>query len=323
MPRVSVIIPTFNCGGFIERALRSVAAQTYRDYEIIVVDDGSTDNTRDIVANWRSALIYLYRPNHGLASARNFGIAHADGEFIAYLDADDMWYPEKLDLQVKFMDNHSECGLLHTGLAVIDENDAPIFHDWHKENNYKALSGHCLLDMLRSNLVQCPTVMERRSCYDRIGGFDERFKRVEDYLHWTQILLAGYALGYIDKPLAMYRWRHGSLSKNNAEMMASTVEMFRILVEEHALFERVGVEAEKIVKERLSLIRQVLPYSYRQQGNMELARRHAAVLVRELPGRVESYIQYLLSCIPTRLYEALRMVRNRFQKPNMFIREDR
>jgi glycosyltransferase involved in cell wall biosynthesis len=114
MPRVSVIIPTFNCARFLGRAIETALTQTYRDYELIVVDDGSTDETREVVASFGSKLRYLYQPNGGVYSARNLALSSANGELVAYLDADDMWYPHKLDTQVAFLDAHKECGLVHS-----------------------------------------------------------------------------------------------------------------------------------------------------------------------------------------------------------------
>src|SRR5678815_4002115 len=113
MPRVSVIIPTFNCARFLCQAINSALSQTYTDYEIIVVDDGSTDETGNLITQYGSKIVYLYQSNGGVSSARNLALSRSSGEFIAYLDADDLWYPKKKKKQVAFLDSHKECGFVH------------------------------------------------------------------------------------------------------------------------------------------------------------------------------------------------------------------
>ena len=141
-----------------------------------------------------------------------------------------MWYPHKLERQVAYLDSHPECGFVHSDLTLVDEKDLVISPDWYQERRYSHAQGSCVTELLQNCLIQVPTVLERRTCYDLTGGFDERFRRVEDYLHWIQVVLEGHAVGYIDEPLAMYRWRTGSLSKNQAAMAEATIEMFRVLV---------------------------------------------------------------------------------------------
>lgn len=309
MPRVSVITPTYNCAQFLERAMQSVFAQTYVDYEIIVVDDGSTDETQDLIARWDGEMHYVYQSNHGLSSARNLGVSKASGEFIAYLDADDMWYPHKLEQQVAFLDNYPECGFVHSDLTVVDENDRVMFPDWIQEARRSAPRGFCVTDLLHNCHIQVPTVVERRTCYDRIGGFDERLRRVEDYLHWIQIVLNGHAVGYIDEPLAMYRWRTGSLSRNQAAMAEAMIQMFRILIEENALLERLGPAAEEVVRRRVAKLERGLASQYRWQGHNDLAWRQAAALIRESPRDIGLYVELMKASVPVSLTRALRRLR--------------
>src|SRR2546422_9975530 len=174
MPRVSVITPTFNCARFVLRAIASALAQTYMDYEIIVADDGSTDDTRDVLAHFGTRIRYLYQPNGGLSSARNLALSKASGELIAYLDADDMWYPHKLESQVAFLDVHSECGLVHSDVTVIDELDRVIHSGFNQETRRKVPQGYCLTDLLRRCHIQIPSVLERRQNIELTGPFDER-----------------------------------------------------------------------------------------------------------------------------------------------------
>ncbi len=145
MARVSIIIPTYNYSQFIIRALHSVFEKTYNDFdsvfektynyfEVIIADDGSTDNTRTLVEQFdKSIVYYAFQPNRGLSSTRNLALSKASGEFVAYLDADDMWYPDKLVRQIAFLDAHPECALVHSDASVIDENDSIIYQKFNAE----------------------------------------------------------------------------------------------------------------------------------------------------------------------------------------------
>ena len=248
MPPVSVIIPTFNCAEFLTRAVEFVFAQTYTDYEVIVADDGSTDKTCELVTQWEGKVRYLYQSNHGVSTARNLAVSEASGEFLAYLDADDMYYPNKLEAQVAFLDAHPECGLVHSDVTILDESDRVITRSFNRETGRSVPTGHCLMDLLHHCHIQIPSVIERRVCYDRVGGFEERLSFAEDYLHWIQIVLHGYAIGYIDEPLAMYRRRTNSASANHSKMAEGIFGMLCILLDEDASRERLGTVAQHVTR---------------------------------------------------------------------------
>ena len=119
---VSVIIPSYNSSRYLSQAIESVLAQSYKEFEIIVVDDGSTDNTRKAVEKFKDNVIYLYKSNGGPASARNLGISKSIGEYIAFLDADDYWLPKKLKTQIDFIKKHEEFALIHSNTWVFEES---------------------------------------------------------------------------------------------------------------------------------------------------------------------------------------------------------
>jgi glycosyltransferase involved in cell wall biosynthesis len=300
MPRVSVIIPTFNCARFLDRAIASALEQTYTDYEIIVADDGSTDDTRDIVARIGNKTRYFFQPNGGLSSARNLGLSKANGEFIAYLDADDMWYPHKLESQVAFLDAHGECGLVHSDVTVIDESDQIIHRRFNQETGRTVPNGHCLMDLLRRCHINATTVLERRRNIELIGGFDERLKSLEDYLHWIRVAMEGLAVGYINEPLAMYRWRAASLSSNRRGMAEARATMLEILLERSDLPLRCGQEAAEIVQEQLFNVQRDLAYLDRINGRMNAARRRLLGLVKGSPLRTGPFVDLVKCYIPQR-----------------------
>ena len=315
MPRVSVTIPTFNCARYLPRALDTVLSQTYTDYEIIVVDDGSTDGTRDVVAQFGDRVRYLYQANQGLSSARNLALAHASGEFIAYLDADDMWYPNRLERQVAFLDAHTECGLVHSDFTIIDDTDAVIHHRLNLETRRKYPEGYCMLDLLQRSHIQVPTVLERRTCFDRVGRFDERLKTAQDYLHWIRIAMDGMAIGYIAETLAMYRRTASSLSSSPRRVLEDFVIIFEGLLAEQTLAPRHGERAVEIVRNRLYAARRELAYLERVEGRTNRSLRQVTSLLRLWPLRAELYVDLVKSCVAWALVRARRLYQQSAELP--------
>src|SRR3990172_11149387 len=131
MPKVSVIIPTFNCEEYIEETLSSVLFQTFTDFEVIVVDDGSTDNTIKVIKPYLDKISYIQKDNGGQGSARNLGISLAKGEYLAFLDSDDLWLPDKLSLQVGYMENNPNVSLTFTDAVAFEERKG------HKEKIFE------------------------------------------------------------------------------------------------------------------------------------------------------------------------------------------
>ena len=295
MPRVSIIVPTFNLARYIGRALESVFAQTYVDYEVIVVDDGSTDDTLEVLAQFAGKLQYHHQTNKGVGAARNEGLIRAHGELIAYLDADDMWYPKKLERQVDFLDTHKQCGIVHSDVAVIDEEDRIIYSRFNQQTKREIPQGQCLMTLLRYGHIQPLTVLERRECVELIGGFDERLRGVEDYMRWVLMAIEGVEFGYIDEPLGLYRWRAGQFSHSRGYRQAF-VTMLELLLTETGLEARCGTRALDVVRNQLYRARRELAYLDRTEGRSDHARRQLLSLIRERPLRGELYVD-LLKCV--------------------------
>lgn len=184
MPRVSVIIPTFNRRDYITASIQSVLQQTFLDFEIIVVDDGSTDGTADLVAAISDErLVYIHQENRGRSAARNRALSIARGEYFAFLDSDDLYLPGKLAMQVAYLDKHPTVGMIYTSAFCIDAdgNDLP--------QRYEAsVSGKIYEDIafFRPVTITLPTVMVRKHLFDQAGGFDEQMHRFEDTDMWRR-----------------------------------------------------------------------------------------------------------------------------------------
>lgn len=222
MVKVSVIIPAYNAQEFLAKAIESVLSQTFQDFEMIIVDDGSTDRTKEIVQQYirthGKKIRYFYQENGGVSLSKNTGIEHAQGEYIALLDADDEWLPERLAKGVKVLDKESNVGLVHANSMRISEAGEIIRINKRVQC---FLSGCVFNDLfLRKANVSCPTVLFRRDCIKKVGGFDENLSRLgcEDRDLWLRIA-KHYRFAYIDKVLARYRVRVSSMSKNASKML--------------------------------------------------------------------------------------------------------
>ncbi len=179
---VSVIIPTFNRAHVLGRSLDSVLAQEYSPMEVIVVDDGSTDNTRELMAGYRDRVRVLTQPNKGVSAARNLGIREAKGQFIALLDSDDAWTPEKLCVQVDFMTANPG--------VLICQTDEIWIRNGRRVNpkvKHKKPSGMIFEPSLKLCLVSPSAVMMRRELFEIKGLFNEDFPVCEDYDLWLRV----------------------------------------------------------------------------------------------------------------------------------------
>ena len=223
-PRVTVVIPVYNAAGFVRRAVDSVLAQTFTDLELLVVDDGSRDATRDVLATYGPRLRLLTQANAGPAAARNHGLRQARGEVVAFLDADDGWLPDKLALQVALLDARPEVGFCSTATRVVDQAGAPA-GDW------PCCAGEAPMpDLLfmRSAAVSGSTsgVLARRALLLDAGGFDERLRGFEDPDLWIRLSSrTGYAC--IPEALTVVVRTPGSVSTHLPRMRAATLASFR------------------------------------------------------------------------------------------------
>ena len=223
-PLVSVVIPAYNAAGFVRRAVDSVLAQTFADFELLVVDDGSTDGTREVLAGYGDRLRVLAQPNGGPAAARNQGLHHAQGEYVAFLDADDHWLPQKLSRQLQLMSTRPEVGFCSTATSVVTDSGAPA-GVWPCGTGAEPMPD---LLFIRSAAISGSTsgVLARRALLLQAGGFDESLRGFEDPDLWIRLSArAGYAC--IPEALTVVVRTPGSVSTHLARMRAATLASFR------------------------------------------------------------------------------------------------
>jgi len=202
--KVSAIILTYNRAHMVTEAIDSVLNQTFKDFELIVVDNYSSDSTESVVKSYNDKRIrYFKHQNNGLIGVnRNYGIHKSRGEYIAFLDDDDLWLPEKLEKQVELLDSNKELGLVYSDTYIMDSNGNL------RENTYfrriKPARGNAFNELLQDNFIPMLTVVIRREMLSKVGIFNPRYKIALDYDLWLRIA-EHYPIDFIEQPLAKYR----------------------------------------------------------------------------------------------------------------------
>ena len=265
---ISVIIPTYNRAYSLKRAIDSVLAQTYRDFELLVVDDGSTDDSAELLAKINPQIpfkVLTHQKNQGVSAARNYGIENSLAPWIAFLDSDDEWLPEKLQKQMQFAEQYPELRLVHADEIWI-RNGVRV----NQMNKHKKLGGRIFKRCVDLCCISPSAVLLRRDLFSDVGLFNEEFPVCEDYELWLRVC-AGEDVGFIDTPLikkygghedqlsrsmvAMDLWRvrallpfvkpdyFGFTSENSLRdlLKGSTNEFFHLISEEERLYAKESI----------------------------------------------------------------------------------
>lgn len=223
MSKVSVLVPSFNQGRYLPLALESVLTQSHSDLEVIITDDCSTDGSRDIAEQWKRldtrVRTVFHDVNRGLAVARNSALAVSSGDFVAFCDADDIWLPDKLRIQLESFRRDPDAGLAHSDAIVIDTEGNPTGQliSTTMQRKGQVTSGNVFEELCQRNFMCVPTVIVGRAAIDRVGRFDAQFRSLEDWVCWTKISKL-YPFHYNREPLAKYRVHGASLSANSIAM---------------------------------------------------------------------------------------------------------
>lgn len=222
-PTVSVVMPAYNTSKYISAAIESVLLQTFTDFELIVIDDCSKDDTYQIVKSYadkdRRIILLRNLQNSGVSATRNYGIEKALGKWIAFLDSDDMWRSDKLEKQLELLDKNSDAIICYTASAFIDSDGNPYNYVMPAESKmtYRML--------LKKNLLSCSSVVVRRDVISRVKMADDRMH--EDYSAWLIILReTPYAYG-INEPLLIYRLSTSSKSSNRLKSAKMLYHSYR------------------------------------------------------------------------------------------------
>lgn len=223
MPLVSVVTPTYNRERFLPHAVASVLGQGTNDLELIIVDDGSDDGTLSAIAPHLhdGRVRYYFQENRGQSHARNFALEHARGDYIAFLDSDDLWEPDKLKRQLAAFDAHPETDIVHGDESIIDEQGTVI-----SLRNMRRYSGSIARYLLADNSVSITTALVKRRCFDEMGGFDTSIGVADDYELWLRFS-SRYLFHYEPGIVAAYRVMEDQISTDKRKRFAANELIIR------------------------------------------------------------------------------------------------
>jgi glycosyltransferase involved in cell wall biosynthesis len=302
MARVTAIVPVYNGAATIAEAIDSALAQSYRDLEVIVVNDGSTDATAEVLRRYDGRIRVIERKNGGIAAARNTGVAATQSEYLAFLDCDDIWAPAMVERTVAALDDNRDCVLAYTNCAVIDSDG----HDLRSALVGAGVDHAPTLDEMLSRLwpIMPSAVIMRRSTFDACGGFSEEFRSYgfEDVIFWLRVREQG-AFHYLSECLVKWRFSlFPSPLKTRWRKPEACITFDRILRE------RYGISSDRLLAARARANRSILGYiglRALRVGNRASAREAFRRALQMKPTRVKSLLRYLKTYLPLGMARAL------------------
>jgi glycosyltransferase involved in cell wall biosynthesis len=313
-PSVSVIIPAYNAEKYIEESIESVFAQSYQDFEIIVIDDGSTDRTPEVLDRFGEKLRVVRGRNRGPSGARNIGISVSRGKYVAFLDSDDLWTPDKLAVQVAFLERHSDIGMVFADMLKF--NARGVIVNSYLKNVHKIrdcydmlLKSQSGLDnatelLLQCNLIPTGSVLVRKDCLERAGLFDENLKTVEDLDLWLRLSMVT-KFGFVPRVLKHKREHDANVSSDFCKAVAADIYMVNKFRKEYCDFNKAygGYYRRRLSKDYFYLGSKCL-----SEGRIKEARGNFAKSLKEKRSGIAC--MYLLVCLmPVRVISWLKTLR--------------
>jgi glycosyltransferase involved in cell wall biosynthesis len=327
--KVSVIIPSYNCAPYLSDAISSVINQTYINLEIIIVDDGSTDNTAEVIAPFRNNIKYLKQENQGVSAARNAGMRRATGDLIAFLDADDIWFPDKIAIQLDIFNRNPEIAGVFSDFGRCDKDgnqteERFVTREYHIFNYYKytwsqifpnhneltlevngtntplsMYHGNVFNNLYVGNFIKTSTFIIKREVMNTAGYFTPERRTQEDYEYWLKIA-SKFQLAYIDVPLMCTRRRPNQLT--------SKTEILDIVYQSLDVIETVGLKninklGKSVVYRRLTDKYRKLALVHISRGNSAKARECLKNSIKWRPFEPQNIFLLILSYIPSKLVE--------------------
>ena len=299
MPRVSVIIPVFNVARTIAPAIDSVRAQTLSDFEIIAADDGSTDDSLEVLQRYANTVKVLRQENRGPSAARNFAVANSSGELLAFLDGDDWWKPEFLATMVAARDHEPQCVMAYCDLQLVDSLGRPF------PTALRMSDGHAptLEEMLERLWPIVPSgVIIRRAALDAVGGYPEALRAFEDVYLWLLLREQG-PFAYVPEALAAWRFAHFPAPLKAPGGQEAAGRVFRLMVKA-----RYGMDPVRHVRARERAPRSILGYiglDALAHGDRATARHAFRRAIGLDPYRVRNYLRLVRTFLPAGIARAL------------------
>lgn len=295
MPRVTVLLTCYNHRLYIEEALNSVRSQDYKDFEVLAIDDGSTDGTREWLSKQTDIRTIFNERNLGTYASLNVGLEHASGEFLAILNDDDVWKADKLERQIRLMDENPRVGLVHSGGFFIDGEGTPM------EGNPLGFkfptfgTGDLLLALVYENKIIASAALVRRECFDRVGHFDRTYFGSGDWQMWYRIA-EEYLVGMVQEPCTLYRV-HGANASHKLEKIWQDDQRLR-----EWMLDRVDRLENRFSPAE---VRQAVAFNWAALGTVRALNGYPAQAreafkrsIASNPLRIKSYLRYGASYLP-------------------------
>ncbi len=316
-PRVSVLLTCYNHLAYLPAALEGVRSQTFRDFEIIAIDDGSTDGTREwLTENATDCRVVLNEKNLGTYGTLNEALRYASGDFIAVLNDDDLWAPRKLEAQLQLFEQHPEVGLVHTNGGFIDGKGEPMEGKPLGFRFPTFETGDILWDLFYENKIIASAALVRRECFVKLGGFNEKYFGSGDWEMWFRIAQV-YQIGFVDEPMTSYRV-HGANASHKLERIWKDDAMLRewIASKEPEYLGKLEKEMKGLdAGARIALFkrfRNAMCHNFAALGTVRTlngdrrgGRRAYAQSIRRNPGRAKSYARWLATFLPEKTFRKL------------------
>lgn len=303
MPRVSVLLTCYNHIAFLPACVDSIFGQTCTDFEVLAIDDGSSDGTREWPRSSGKPMRLLFNEhNLGTYASLNVGLAQASGEFVAILNDDDLWAPTKLERQLALLDGNPRVGLVHTDGGFIDGDGRPLDGSPLGFEFPRTETGDVLLSLLYANKIIASAALVRHACFDALGGFNESYFGSGDWEMWLRIAEA-YEIGFVAEPLTFYRV-HGANASHNLDRIWQDDEMLRLSIKDRAskyTSRGYGPALTKALAHNSACLGTVLTLN----GKPAQGRRAYAESLRYEPRRLKSVLRYLATFLPRSIFRRM------------------
>ena len=299
---MSVVIPTYNAAGTVKAAIESVLAQTYRDFEVVVIDDGSTDPTENVVREFGPRVRYFKQRNQGVSSARNAGIAQSRGEYLAFLDSDDLWLPQKLAEEIPLLEADPRLGLVYCDWAVVS-GETVLQNSYLKD--LPAASGYVFDDLIQSGFILTSGVVVRRACLDDVGDFDKSLAIAQDYDLWLRISYK-WRIQLVDQCLFTKRSLDGSLSSDLTKTALERIALFQKTLRD---LPGMTTRSRRLVRRQLALNYWDVGYDRFDGFSFQEARKSFLTSLMYDWTSVKSLAYLAATYLPTSLVRAVRTVK--------------
>ncbi|HEY0867914.1 MAG TPA: glycosyltransferase [Fimbriimonas sp.] len=302
MPRISILLTCFNHLPYLPAALEGVRAQTFTDYEVVAIDDGSTDGSREWLAEQKDVRCIFNERNMGTYATLNVGLEKTDSELVAVLNDDDLWAPAKLERQASLLDENATVGLVHTGGAFIDGEGKPMVGNPLGFAFPRFRTGDILLGLVYENKIIASAALARRRCFQELGGFNEWYFGSGDWEMWFRIA-EKYDVGFVDEPLTYYRV-HGANASHKLE---------RIWKDDQRLREWMSLRLEEVAGRFPDReVAQAKAFNWAAMGTVRMlngspgaARAAYRASMYHEPSRWKTYLRYAATFLPKKVFRKL------------------